>query len=380
MVTSWAALAAPYGLPEAQAMLKKHCAACHQAKSPSGGFAISKALAANSFESDPRLWGRMLQRVREGEMPPKSVASLPAETRDRFVEWADGAMHTAACADGISPGPALLRRLNRSEYGSTVRDLLGIHINAGHALPADGAGGEGFDNAAETLFLSPIHGEKYLEAAKLALEYSLKDPKSRARFMVKPTADVPEPVAARKVLEGILPRAFRRPTRAGEVDRYYTLYQRARQRGDSFDMATAYALRAALISPHFLFRLEEANHEATPRLLADYALATRLSYFLWGSMPDDKLFELAAAGKLSDPLVLATEVTRLLKDTKAHETWERFVEQWLGTRELGRDIRPDAKLFPAYYDAEIQSGIRYEPIIFFQEMMAENLPLMQKPI
>ena len=369
------AWAAPYGWPDAQTMLKKHCAGCHSGKSPSGGLAIAKAFEQDSLETETRLWGRMLHRVREGEMPPKTGVALTAETRDRFVAWVDAAMHTAACADGISPGPAPLKRLNRSEYSSTVRDLLGIHINAGHALPADGAGGEGFDNAAETLFLSPIHAEKYLEAAKLGLDYALKDPKSRARFMVKPTPEMPESAAARKILEGFLPRAFRRPARPGEVDRYYALYQAARTRGDNFDQATSYALRGALISPHFLFRLEEPNTNALPRLLNNYALASRLSYFLWGSMPDDKLTELAAAGQLNDPQVLGGEVTRLLKDTKAHEAWERFVEQWLGTRALGRDIKPDVQLFPAYYDAEIQSGIRYEPIIYFQEMMAGDLPL-----
>lgn len=374
-ITAGLTWAAPYGMPEAQTMLKKHCAACHQGKSPAGGFAIAKALGTGSLETETRLWGRMLQRVREGEMPPKTGPAMPADVREQFVAWVDAAMHTAACADGISPGPAPVRRLNRNEYASTVRDLLNIHINAGHALPADGAGGEGFDNAAETLFLSPIHAEKYLEAAKVALEYALKDPKSRARFMVKPTAEMPEPAAARKTIEDFLPRAFRRPTRAGEVPQYVALYEAARKRGDGFDGAVAYALRAALISPHFLFRLEPVTASAEPRLLDGYALASRLSYFLWGSMPDKELFELAANGKLADPQVLSKQVVRLLEDTKAHETWERFVEQWLGTRELGRDIKPDAKLFPAYYDAEIQSGIKYEPIIFFQEMMAGDLPL-----
>ena len=365
---------ATYQLTDAQAALKKHCAACHSGKSPSGGFAIAKAFTATTLD-DTRLWGRMLQRVREGEMPPPTAGTLPLDVRDRFVSYVDAALHTAACADGISPGPSLLRRLNRSEYASTVRDLLGIHINAGHALPADGAGGEGFDNAAETLFLSPIHAEKYMEAAKLALDYALKDPRSRTRFMVKPTAEMPPPAAARKIIEDFLPRAFRRPARAGEAGRIMKLYEAARGRGESFDDGIAYALRGVLMSPHFLFRLEDANPAPEPRLLGDHALATRLSYFLWGSMPDDKLTELASAGKLQDAAVLTEQIARMLKDTKAHESWERFVEQWLSTRELGRDIKPDAKLFPAYYDAEIQSGLRYETIIFFQEMLAENLPL-----
>jgi hypothetical protein len=104
-------------------------------------------------------------------------------------------------------------------------------------------------------------------------------------------------------------------------------------------------------------------------------MASRLSYFLWGSMPDDTLMDLAAKGKLQDAVTLREQTVRMLKDLKAREFAEHFVEQWLGTRELGRDIKPDEKLFPEYYDAEITAAIRYEPILFFQEVMAQNLSL-----
>ena len=120
--------------------------------------------------------------VRNGEMPPKQAPPIPADLRDKFIGWLDHTLLTTACGDGIAPGNAPIRRLNRDEYAATVRDLLNIHINAAHALPADGAGGEGFDNAAETLFLSPVHAEKYLEAARQALEYAFADTKSRLAF------------------------------------------------------------------------------------------------------------------------------------------------------------------------------------------------------
>src|SRR5439155_10524563 len=118
-----------------------------------------------------------------------------------------------------------LRRLNRTEYGATIRDLLRIEINLGQTLPDDGAGGEGFDNAAETLFLSPLHVEKYLAAAKEALEYAVKNPRSRAsllsgkapeerRFGRRDTPPESDPPAtaetAKAVIERFVPRAFRR--------------------------------------------------------------------------------------------------------------------------------------------------------------------------
>ena len=93
-------------------------------------------------------------------------------------------LRAEACAAGLTPGPAPVRRLSRSQYSATVRDLLNLHVDAGATLPADGAGGEGFDNAAETLFLSPIHAEKYLEAAKQALTAAAKDPRARAKFLI----------------------------------------------------------------------------------------------------------------------------------------------------------------------------------------------------
>ncbi|MCC6539471.1 MAG: DUF1592 domain-containing protein [Bryobacterales bacterium] len=354
--------------PEAQATLKKHCAACHSGKAASGGFTLTKLAAEKSLEDEARTWGRILARVRENEMPPQNAPAMPAEARHEFVKFIDTSLFKLACADGIAPGPTPLRRLNRHEYTASIRDLLNIHVNAGHALPADGAGGEGFDNAAETLFLSPIHAEKYMEGARIALEYAFADSRSRSRFL----KDAPD---ATKVLAAFLPRAFRRPARAGEVERYLALFNGAKARGEKFDPAMKIALQAVLMSPNFLFHLEAPNPEPTPRLLDQPAFAARLSYFLWGSVPDDKLSELATQGKLHDPVVIKEQVDRLLKDPKSTEFAERFVEQWLGTRELGRDIKPDMKLFPEYYDEEIQSGMRYEPIIFFQEVLAGNLPL-----
>ena len=369
--------AEPYSFADAQATLKKYCLGCHQGKKPSGGLSLARVATPKSLQDESRAWMRMIARVRDGDMPPTQAPALPMPLREKFVDWADQTLRTTACADGISPGPGPIRRLNRNEYAATIRDLLNIHINAGHALPADGAGGEGFDNAAETLFLSPIHAEKYLEAAKTALEYGSKDTRSRTRFMIaEPGENTTPQQAARKILEAFLPRAFRRPAATEEVDRYVVLFELAQKRGDGFDDSILFALQGVLISPHFLFRVEDPNPNPEPRLVGDYELATRLSYFLWGSMPDQTLFDLAAANKLREPDTLKEQVTRMLKDPRTLEFAEHFVEQWLGTRELGRDVKPDAKLFPEYYDAEVQSAIRYEPILFFQELLTGDLSLL----
>lgn len=300
------------------------------------------------------------------------------DTREAFTGWLHSALIAEACAEGMTAGPAPVRRLNRSQYASTIRDLLNLHIDVSTALPADGAGGEGFDNAAETLFLSPIHAEKYLDAAKLALSYAAKDPRSRARFLIaKPGPGVTAAQAAQQILEAFLPRAFRRPATPAEAQMYQTLFTTAQGNGQSFEDSILYALSGVLISPQFLFRAEQRNPGAEPRLLDDYSLATRLSYFLWNSTPDSLLMALAAEGKLNDPEILKAQIARMLRSPKSFEFMQNFVEQWLGTRVLGQGTQPDAKLFPAYAgDAELQGDIRYQPVLFFRELLVNDLSLL----
>jgi hypothetical protein len=134
----------------------------------------------------------------------------------------------------------LLRRLNRDEYTATIRDLLDIHMDIGHALPVDGAGGEGFDNAAETLFLSPLHSEKYMEIAKFAVDFAAKEYKSRTKILVaKPGPGVSSDQAARTILKTFLPRAFRRPVGENEIVPYLALFQSAQKQGQPFESLIA---------------------------------------------------------------------------------------------------------------------------------------------
>jgi hypothetical protein len=310
-------------------------------------------------------------------MPPKGLPAPAMDDRETFVSWAENTLRAEVCAAGISPGPAPIRRLSRSQYSATIRDLLNLHVDVGAALPADGAGGEGFDNAAETLFLSPIHAEKYLDAAKLALDSAAKDPRARAKFLIaEPGPGVTPDRAARAILEAFLPRAFRRPAEPGEVAFYLDLFHTAAKRGDAFDDAILFSLRAVLISPQFLFRSEPPNPGPDVRLLDGYSMASRLSYFLWNSTPDTLLMAIAESGKLNDPEILKTQVARMLRNGKSFDFEQSFVEQWLETRDLGKSIQPDTGLFPAWKDAELQGDIRYQPILFFQEILANDLSLL----
>ena len=367
-----------FSFEDAQGFLKTYCAACHQGKTAIAGFNLAQFSTAESFHERGPKWNSILNRVRNNEMPPRGKPAPAMAQREAFTTWVMASLKTEACAGGIVPGPAPVRRLNRTEYSSTIRDLLNLHVDVGGSLPADGAGGEGFDNAAETLFLSPIHAEKYLDAAKQALDFAAKDPRSRAKFLTaKPGNGVTPLQAARKILEEFVPRAFRRPVDESDLLVYLGLFQSAQKGGKSFDDSILFAIRGVLVSPQFLFRAEPVNPGPEPRLLDDYALATRLSYFLWGSTPDGLLLALAEAGKLHEPEILQGQVARMLRNSKSFDFVQSFVEQWLGTRALGQTIRPDAKLFPAYSsDAELQGDIRYQPVLFFREILSNDLSLL----
>jgi hypothetical protein len=209
-------LTSSFSFGESQRFLKTYCAGCHTGKSAAGGFPMSRVASAASIGEAPEHWHSVVNRIRNGEMPPKGAPAPSLDQREAFVNWAQDSLRAQACAAGPTAGPAPIRRLNRSQYAATMRDLLNLHLDAAAGLPADGAGGEGFDNAAETLFVTPIHAEKYLDAAKQALTAAAKDPRARAKFMIANPGDGITPdEAARKILLEFLPRAFRRPV-AGE--------------------------------------------------------------------------------------------------------------------------------------------------------------------
>ncbi|MES1258213.1 MAG: DUF1592 domain-containing protein [Acidobacteriota bacterium] len=365
-----------YNNADAQAFLTQHCESCHGPKTAYAGLNFS-TLTPATLSSQTDRWTRIAMRVRNSEMPPRTVPGPALEARKAFIGWVEDGLHAEACAAGPTAGASPIRRLNRDEYTATVRELLNVHLDVGHDLPGDGAGGQGFDNAAEVLFLSPILVEKYMDAAKESLDYAIKDSRARARIgIVEPGPGVTPVGAARKILQGFLPRAFRRPVTDKEMEPFLSLFRDAQKSRQSFDSSVVYMLRAVLLSPQFLFHAETPNLGAGPKLLDDYALASRLSYFLWGSMPDEMLFDLAAAGKLHDPAVLKEEIGRMLRSGKSMHFMESFVTQWLGTRELGRDFIPDPKIFPNYAsDADLQGEMRFQPIVFFHSLVAHDDPV-----
>jgi len=179
----------------------------------------------------------------------------------------------------------------------------------------------------------------------------------------------------RQVIEKFGERAFRRPLSAAEIDRILPLVDLAKAQGQTVEVGVEIALRAMLTSPHFLFRPElDANPNATTsHALNDYELASRLSYFIWSSMPDAELFAAAREGKLQDPAQIEAQVERMLADPKSDALIDNFAGQWLFTRALD-DHQPDYYAFPTW-DEDLRAAMRQETKLFFREFLQNDLPI-----
>ncbi len=189
-------------------------------------------------------------------------------------------------------------------------------------------------------------------------------------------ADTTKPKAeqTKELLTRFLNRAFRRPATTEEVTRLVKLVDAAQTKGESYEGALQLAIQATLVSPKFLFRVELDNRPAgpEPKPLDEYQLASRLSYFIWASMPDDELFKLASEGKLSANL--EPQVKRMLKDPKAKSLVDNFVMQWLQLKRLS-SFTPDAKMFPKF-DERLKQAMLTETEMFFSELIREDRSIL----
>jgi hypothetical protein len=199
----------------------------------------------------------------------------------------------------------------------------------------------------------------------------------RKLIHVRPGDKLDVGAAARQNLRPLMNRAFRRPATDEELSQYSGLVEQAVAGGDSFEQGMQVAVTAVLVSPPFLFRIEQDPGPQDPggiRELNDYELASRLSYFLWSSMPDDELFAAATAGKLRDPKVREEQVRRMLADPKSFALVENFVAQWLNLRLLDA-ASPDPERF-SQYSPELKADMRRETELFAEAIIREDRSIL----
>jgi hypothetical protein len=302
-----------------QPILSAHCYKCHGVEKKKGDLDLARFTKYDQIVGEKEVWQSVLERVQAFEMPPAPEPGLAFHEEEKMLAWLRVLPHAEKpdceqlASDRTSSyyhGYVMSRRLNRAEYNNTLRDLLGMDPQLEELLPADGGGGEGFDTSGNALFVSSIHIEKYLAAAEQALAKALPDKarspaelKSRALLLVaRPSLATSARSAAQKVLSAFAERAFRRPVEAAEVERFLSLFDRAYRRGDGYIASVRVSMKAVLVSPNFLFLAEPEPATGGVQRLGVFPLASKLSYFIWSSMPDPELFRLAKTGQLLDTI------------------------------------------------------------------------------
>jgi hypothetical protein len=218
----------------------------------------------------------------------------------------------------------------------------------------------------------PTLGLVYFEAEGPTEITPDRMPESYNRLMVaRPSDTVTKAQAAEQIIRPFTSRAFRRPVRADEMQDLMAFWTQADAAGHTFNESLLLTLQTVLASPQFLFRVEAEPLPGEPgniHTLNDYELASRLSYFLWSSMPDDELFNLAAAGKLRAEL--PAQVQRMLKDSRSQALVENFAGQWLQLRQM-QFVSPDATLFPDFDDS-LRTAMTQETQMFFNSIIQED--------
>lgn len=523
--SSGKAPAQPDFAAEIRPLLKTYCYDCHTQETQEGGLVIDSHGDLATILAHREPWTKVFDRIRVGAMPPSDSPQPTEEERRKLVSWLDHALFYVDCHGPPRPGRVTVRRLNRSEYRNTVRDLLGVDLDVSERLPQDDVG-HGFDNIGDVLSVPPLLIEKYLDAAeqvaaravlirderafdrtfrgselelngrkqisnegpaqtllsrggfstqiqfrksgtyliewqvqgrrndkefvrthmriddgeetrfdvvgdgksqtfrlrtrvtegrhRVRLEFmnGARDPKApdeelRALTVeslhvrgplenlpdeagdlkvaiVSPEGERSLETAARQTIAPLLRRAFRRPVSDAEVDQFVRFVKLAVDRKDPYERGLQVAVQAILISPQFLFRVENgqpAGSQGQPaasdgsRLLTDHELASRLSYFLWSSMPDDELFQLADAGTLQRDDILEMQVRRMIEDPKSAALIDNFASQWLALRKLfTEEVSPDTEQFPEF-TSKLREDMATETRLFFGAVLREDRPL-----
>ncbi len=509
--------------------INRYCVGCHSAKTKSGNLALDQVRETDPAQH-PEVWEKVVRKLRSRSMPP---AGLPRPDEATYISLLAGLETTLDRAAAAHPNPGrtdTFRRLTRTEYRNSIRDLLALDVDVSGLLPNDESS-HGFDNITVG-DLSPTLLDRYLSAARriarLAVgtpvaspdgqtvtlppdltqeehfddlpigtrggtsfryefprdgEYELRIKLQRDRnehveglrgkhdveilldgervklftvqpppagedhhlvdhelgvrvtvkagphvvaaafpkmpsilleserqpyqahfnmdrhpritpavrtlsvtgpfqqegpgntparqrlFVCRPNSATDQEPCARRILQTVMRRAYRRPTTAADLARPMGFFKDANKAGD-FDNGIEMALSAVLVSPEFIFRLEQAPAGAAagqPYRIPDLELASRLSFFLWSSIPDDTLLDAAIAGKLMDPAELERQTRRMLADPRSRTLVTNFAGQWLYLRNLA-STNPDMRLFPDF-DDNLRQAFRTETEMFVDSVL-----------
>lgn len=349
--------------------VQSYCSRCHGQDRQKGGINFAPALKNPGETASSKRWRQAVANVKSHDMPPESADKQPTEEeRQRFL---DG-IAKLKFLSSKDPGPFVIRRLTKAEYGNTLHDLLGVDPAMADELP-DEVSGEGYLNT-----LSPLQSEQYLVIANEVLDKVLASSNARPTMLQRqlfgktPSPGTDQRIAARKVARSLARNAYRRPPSEAELDVLLRVFDLAIENKLAYQDALRLMLKAVLVSPQFLFITPSMEAKPGDSIvpLDDHQLASRLSYLLWATMPDAELSALADRGKLHEPAVLKAQVKRLLEDRRSRALFDGFGAQWLGLGSL-EDKTFDTTKFPQMTGA-MRSAMYDEARLFFESIVREN--------
>lgn len=364
-------------------MFRSYCYRCHNDEKQKGNINLEEVENPRLIMEGRKTWLTVVNVLREKKMPPEDSSKPKDDERAKMLEFVTKTLDSLDCSKLNDPGKPIARRLNRNEYNNCVSDLFGLDLRPADDFPPDKTG-YGFDNIGDVLTMSPVLVEQYYTAANGVLDEIVpekgKRDASRDAAYERVYVAHPEPgmswgKAARQIVERFATRAFRRPVEPQRVDRLMTLFDKAREKGLDFDHAVRPMLAAVLISPHFLFRIEQQQEGGEPYLVDDYDVAARLSFFLWSGPPDQTLYDLAAAGKLSKPDAVREQAKRMLADPRSVALAENFIGQMLQLRTLD-DHQPNARSFPQFTEA-LRDAMTREVTMLAAEVIRNDRPITE---
>jgi Protein of unknown function (DUF1592)/Protein of unknown function (DUF1588)/Protein of unknown function (DUF1587)/Protein of unknown function (DUF1585)/Protein of unknown function (DUF1595) len=398
--------AAPNFSKDVAPLLDRYCLHCHDNATAQGRIVLDVFCDGPADPKHRSLLLRVADNLRTHNMPPEGEVRPNGEELETINSWLD----IALLEDNGGAGRVDVRRLNRAEYNNTIRDLVGLDLHPADEFPSDDVG-YGFDNIGEVLSTPPVLLEMYLAAAEKVIGAAFRSDDVREHLMNPPVDTVPRafrkykpPVRTPRVdktfravpaapdtelerqqriyniLLAFCDRAFRQPATHDEVTRLLGIVSSAEKDGERTDAAIQLALRAVLVSPHFLFFQTRVDHDpaastADSAPINDFVLASRISYFLWSSMPDEQLFRVAAQGLLHRREYLRLQVKRMLRGPKARALAENFASQWLQTRKL-RDFTPDPAMFPDFDDS-LRAAMITETELFFDSVRDKDRGVLE---
>lgn len=412
-----------------QPVFQQNCVKCHGKKEKvSGDVNLLRLETSNQLVSTPEALQDLIEAVDSGYMPPESEKPLSENTRKQLVASLKAYLKKSIESE-VNVPQTPIRRMNRFQYNNAVQDLFQLKVEVFSlpermmrehdnyfqpqtgkmpqqvrvgsrplgksqliekrlggvaAFPQDLRAENGFDNRADHLSLSPLLLESFLRLSRsivFSADFNSKTCGIWKEFFAAPAEGTAEETRAivEARLRQFLTRAFRRPASDELVNRY-TSYVMSQILHRSFTESMQEAAAAALASPQFFYLYDQSADEDAPNNtgIDDFSLASRLSFFLWGSIPDQPLLDLAAAGKLHEPDVLTEQVSRMLHDERLKRFCDSFPIQWL---QLERIISstPDRQRYPQFYFSKYRASMHMmlEPLLLFETLLIENQSVLK---